>query len=98
MMNTHDRITMVLRQDAPPLRDPAFRLRVLERRERLRFRRRAVHTFAVMVLVAIVSGLTGLAGGEAYRAGSVVLFALALTTAAVIYLPDFGRLLRRFSI
>ena len=57
-----------------------------------------MHTFAAMVLVAIVSALTGLAGGEAYRAGSVVLFALALTTAAVIYLPDFGRLLRRFSI
>src|SRR5687768_16605730 len=98
MTNIDDRITTALRQDAPALRDPAFRLRVLERRERQRFRRRVVHTCAVMAVVAIVSALTATTGGQAYTAGSVVMFALALTTGAVIYLPDLGRLIRRLSI
>ena len=98
MTNTDDRITRALRQDAPPPRDPYFRLRVLERRERQRFRRRAAHTVAAMAVVAIVSALTATTGGEAYLAGSVVLFALAVTTAAVIYVPDFGRLIRRLSV
>jgi hypothetical protein len=98
MTNVDDRITTALRHEAPPLRDPVFRLRVLERRERQRFRRRAAHTCAAMAVVAIVSALTATTGGEAYSAGSVVMFALALTTGAVIYLPDFGRLIRRLSI
>ena len=98
MTNVDERITTALRHDAPPPRDPVFRLQVLERRERQRFRRRALHALAGGAAVAVVSALTVSAGGEAYTAGSVLLFALVLITGAVVYLPEFGRLIRRLSI
>jgi hypothetical protein len=46
-------------------------------------------------MVGGVSTLTAAAGGEGYIAGSVLLFALALVMAAVVYLPVFGRLVRQ---
>ena len=98
MTDIDDRITAAVRHDAPPPRDPAFRLQVLERRERQRFRRRAVHALAAAAAVASVSALAARASGEAYTAGSVLLFALVLITGAVVYLPEFGRLIRRVSI
>jgi hypothetical protein len=98
MTKADERITTALRHDAPPPRDPVFRLQVLERRERQRFRRRALHALAAMAAVAVVSALTASAGGEAYTAGSVLLFAMVLVTTAVVYLPGFGRLIRRVFI
>jgi hypothetical protein len=98
MTNVDERITTALRHAAPPPRDPAFRLQVLEGRERQRFRRRALHALVVGAAVAVVSALTMSASGEAYTAGSVLLFALALIMGAVVYLPEFGRLIRRLSI
>jgi hypothetical protein len=98
MTNIDERITTALRHDAPPARDPAFRLQVLERREQQRFRRRALHALTAGAAVAVVSVLTVSAGGEAYIAGGVLLFALVLVTGAVSVLPEFGRLIRRLSI
>jgi heme A synthase len=98
MTNSDQRITAALLQDAPPPRDPVFRLQVLERRERQRFRRRALHALAVGAGAAVMSALTVNAGGEAYTAGSVLLFAMVLVAAAVVYLPGLGRLIRRLSI
>ena len=97
-MNIDERITAALQHDAPPPRDPLFRIQVLERAERQRFRRRTQHSLAGGAAVAVVSALTVSAGGEAYTAGGVVLFALVLVTAAVGVLPDLGRLIRRLSI
>jgi len=98
MTNPDERITAALRHDAPAPRDPVFRLQVLERRERQRFRRRAWGSLAATVAVAVLSALTATAGGEAYTAGSVLLFALVLITVAVVYLPGFERLIRRLSV
>ena len=98
MTNVEDRITTALRHDEPPLRDPVFRLQVLERRERQGFRRRANHAAAAGAGVALVSALTVTAGDEAYTAGSLLLFALALVTGVVVVVPEFARLIRRLSI
>lgn len=98
MTNADQRITAALQHDAPPPRDPVFRLQVLERRERQRFRRRGLHALTAGAAVAVVSALTVRASGEAYTAGSVLLFALVLITGAVVYLPEFGRLIRRLTI
>jgi heme A synthase len=98
MTNTDERITTAVRRDAPPPHDPVFRLRVLERRERQRFRRRALGSFAAGAAVAVLSALAVRTGGDAYTAGSVLLCALALVMAVVVYLPEFGRLLRRLSV
>jgi hypothetical protein len=75
-----------------------FRIQLLERRERQRFRRRTQQALAGGAAVLIVSALTVSAGSMAYVAGSVLLFALVLVSAAVVYLPEFGRLIRRLSI
>ena len=98
MTNADERIAAALRHDAPPPRDPVFRLQVIERRERQRFRRRARQAFAGAAAVAVVSALTVREGDEAYAAGSVLLFALVVVTAAVVHLPGFGRLIRRLSV
>jgi hypothetical protein len=50
------------------------------------------------VTIAVVSAFTLAAGGDAYAAGGVLLFALVLVTGAVVVVPEFGRLLRRLSI
>jgi hypothetical protein len=75
-----------------------FGLQVLERRERQRFRRRALLSLAAAAVMVGLSALAVNANGEAYSAGNVLLFALVLVMAGVVYLPAFGRLLRHFSI
>lgn len=96
-MNIDERITAALQHDAPPLRDPLFRVQVLERAERQRFRRSVRLAIAGSVGVLVVSVLTVSAGSMAYVAGSVLLFALVVVTGAM-YLPEFGRLISRLSI
>jgi len=94
MTNADERISTALQHNAPPPRDPVFRLQVLERRERQQFRRRALTALASASAMAITSALAVRAGSEAYTAGSVLLFALVLITAVVVHMPEFGRLLR----
>jgi hypothetical protein len=96
-MNVDERITTALQHDAPPPRDPLFRIQLLERRERQRFRRQTQQALAAGAGVLVVSALTVSAGSTAYVAGSVLLFALVLVTGAVV-MPAFGRLIRRLSI
>lgn len=98
MTSADSRITAALQHDAPPPRDPAFRLRVLERRERQQFRRRALLFLAVLAVVAATTALAITAGGRAYQAGAGLLFALLLVTAALVHLPVLGRLLHNLAV
>jgi hypothetical protein len=98
MTDADERLAAALRHDAPPPRDARFRLQVIERRERRRFRRRAVGSLTAVTGVAVTSVLAVGAGADAYGAGSVLLFALVLVSAAVVHLPAFGRLLRGLSV
>ena len=61
-----------------------FRIQLLERRERQLFRRRTLQAVAGGAAVLVVSALTVSAGSMAYVAASVLLFALALVTGAVV--------------
>jgi hypothetical protein len=97
-MNIDERITAALQHDAPPPRDPLFRIHVLERAERQRFRRRTQQALAGAAAVVVVSAVTVSAGPETYTAGGVLLFALVLITGAVVVLPEFAKLVRRLSI
>jgi len=97
-MTVDERIAAALQHDAPPPRDPLFRVQLLERAEQRRFRRRTQQCGAGGVTIAVVSAFTLAAGGDAYAAGGVLLFALVLVTGAVVVVPEFGRLLRRLSI
>jgi hypothetical protein len=95
MTNADERIATALQHDAPPPRDPVFRLQVIERRERKQFGRRVLQGCAAVSAIGGISAFTANAGGHGYIVGSVLLFALVLIMAAVVYLPVFGRLIRQ---
>lgn len=98
MTNADSRIAATLQHDAPPPRDTAFRLQVLERRERRQFQRRAIFFVVALAAVAATTALAVNAGGTAYQAGAGLLVALILVTAALVHLPVFGRLLHNLAV
>jgi hypothetical protein len=98
MTNADGRIAAALRANAPPARDPVFRLQVIERRERQRFKRRALASLVTVIAVGVLSGLAVRTGGTVYTVGSALLFALVLVTGCLIHVPAFGRILRGFSV
>jgi hypothetical protein len=78
----------LLREGAPPERDPLFRIRVLERREQRRYQRRTVALLAgsgLILLLAVAVGLvvdvTSVAG--MVRAGSITVLVSAVAAAAL---------------
>lgn len=81
-----DRLTVLLQESAPPARDPLFRLQVIERRERARFRRRAAALLAAAFALALVAGVMVPAAGLPVAWGAGLLLpagalALAMTPA-----------------
>src|SRR5690349_4200574 len=57
MSDLDARLAEALRPDAPPVRDPIFRVEVLTRLERARFKRRAAVTVALAAVAAVLAGL-----------------------------------------
>jgi hypothetical protein len=52
-VDTDEKISAILRDDAPPRHDPTFRLRVLERIERKRFQHGIAKLFAAATVVVV---------------------------------------------
>jgi hypothetical protein len=94
--DANERIGELLHSDAPAAHDPMFRLSVMERRERKRFRNRSLMVLAGGVVVAVVVVAAMAIGGQALDAAGF----LALTgLAAVVYFrrpPQIEQILRRF--
>ena len=91
------RIGNLLRADAPPARDPVFRLRVLERREQRQFQRTLFTILAGALVIVLVSALgIGIGGGALEATGSLVVGA-ALASAWLAFRGRLLRVLRRFS-
>jgi len=87
MTDRESRLNAALGADAPPVRDALFRLDVLVRRERARFRRQLSLTVAVVLAAAIPAGLNAQALGAWAGADTERLLAVtALATAAVMAL------------
>src|SRR6185295_15934048 len=83
-----DKIGRLLREDAPPERDPLFRISVLERRERASYRRKNQILLAgavLIVLLAIASTLLIDAVNlrDLLSAGLIAVLVLALVTAGL---------------
>lgn len=93
-MTQHDDAMLreLLRRNAPAARDPQFRLRVHERRERALFRRRAViaSAFALAVLTLAAIG-TGVLGPGASDSARVLLFGVLLALAIDAFGPRIVR-------
>jgi hypothetical protein len=58
MSDLDARLAEALRPDAPPVRDPIFRVEVLTRLERARFKRRAAFTVALAAVAAVLAALS----------------------------------------
>ena len=90
-----ERLGALLRQDAPPARDPMFRLKVLERRETARFRRQSLFLIAVAVVLTAAAWLGVSIGGETAQTIIALVFAASLGVGYVVYRPAVTRLLQR---
>lgn len=96
MTNDEDeRIAALFRKDAPPERDPLFRLKVLERRERQAFRRRMLVLALVAVGIAGAGVLGALSTGRAFDIVRVLFFGVALSGGYFVLGPQLARYARR---
>jgi TRAP-type C4-dicarboxylate transport system permease large subunit len=73
-----------------------FRMKVLERREKLRFRRHSLLLAALALALAVVAWIGISVGGETATTTVALVFGIALAVAYVLYRPAVTRLLRRF--
>jgi hypothetical protein len=88
MNNTLDeKLGQLLRQDAPPERDPAFRIGLLERRERQRYERRQRWVLAsavmVVVFIGVIVGLSQALGVRMWMTSLVAFFCAAAVAACL---------------
>jgi TRAP-type C4-dicarboxylate transport system permease large subunit len=95
-MSEDERLSELLRQDAPPARDPMFRLKVLERRETARFRRHSLLLAAIALVLTVVAWIGIAIGGETAETIIALVFIAALAVGYVLYRPAVTRLLQRF--
>ena len=84
----------LLRGNAPAERDPLFRIRVLEHRERQRYQQRQRVVLMAAVALAVLPALVLALAGQLVTFGPLVLFGGALVTAAAFALRGVRRALR----
>jgi hypothetical protein len=93
-----DRIVEFLREQAPPARDPVFRVRVLERREHRQFQRRLFTMLAAALVIILVATFGVSIGGRALETTGALVVGTALASAYLAFRGRLLRILRRFSI
>jgi hypothetical protein len=91
-----ERIGELLRRDALPERDPAFRISVLERRERKRFLRQSAMLAAFGLVLALIATVGITIGGDAAVAAVALVILAALAIAYMRYEPIVARIIERF--
>jgi hypothetical protein len=88
-----ERIAALLREGAPPKSDPVFRILLLERRERQRFKRKSMSlAIFAAALVASVGGAQSV-GASLAEAAAIVLLCVSLA-ALFVYAPVVMHVLR----
>ena len=93
-----ERIVEILQAGAPPARDPAFRLRVLERREQRQFQRQLAIMLAGLLAILLVSIFATGMGRAPLKTTGVLAVGIALASAYLAFRGRFLQILRRFSI
>ena len=83
------------RADAPPERDPLFRIRVLERRERQRFQHRSQMLLAAAVVVAVFPALILTLGTSLIAPGLIAAFCIAVIAAGLFSIRGVLQVVRR---
>jgi hypothetical protein len=77
------RLGTLLREGSIPERDPLFRIRLLERREREQFRRRSWLLRVALALLAVLPAIGFALGSKLLPVGLIAIFSAACLTAAV---------------
>lgn len=85
MSDLETRLTAALGADAPPARDPVFRVEVLIRLERARFRRQVVRALAVAGALAVLAAVNAPIIDAWIAAASQRLWIVALAAAAMLW-------------
>jgi FtsH-binding integral membrane protein len=97
MTNAPDpRIAGLLRQDAPAERDPVFRIAVLGRIERAKYRRNVVALAVCALVLAATAVLGASVGGATREATGVVLIGVTLAAVYFVVGPVLTQLFTRF--
>lgn len=86
-----DRLTQRLQQMAPPPRDPLFRVKVLERRERQQFRTRVASLLGLVLTLGAASVMTG----ELPELVRTVVLGVGLVVGVAVYALAMAQMLRR---
>lgn len=87
-----EQLRHLLQRNAPPERDPLFRIKVLERRERQRFRRHVALLLSAILAIVAILALGASVGGRLNEVARVVVVLIAVT----VYAPALMRLLRGY--
>jgi hypothetical protein len=90
------RVADFLRENAPPSRDPLFRIKVLERRERGQFRRRSFTLLAGGLSIILVSAFAIDIGGGALQMTAALVVGAALAGAYPAFRRSLPQILQRF--
>jgi hypothetical protein len=95
-----DKIGQLLREDAPPERDPLFRISVRERRERVSYRRKNRILLAgavLIVLLAVASTLVidAVDARDLLSAGLIALLILGVVTAGLFSVRGVLQIVRQ---
>jgi len=84
----------LLRAGAPPERDPLFRIRVLERRERERYRRRSRALLAGALCVTLIHAVALVLAPDVFTAGASAVLGLAILGAGALSAASVVRVVR----
>ncbi len=80
-----NRVADLLSQNAPPARDPMFRIKVLELREQRQFQRRSFIMLAGALVIVLVSILALSMGAAALKTTGILVVGAALATAYLAF-------------
>lgn len=83
-----------LRADAPPERDPLFRVALIERRERQRFRRRSRALLSAAAASAVLPAVAFTVAPDPFAAGLIAALCMALIAAALLSARGVVRVMR----
>jgi len=91
---TDDQLGRLLREDAPPVRDPLFRIGLVERRERQRYRQRLRKRVLIAALLAVLPGVALLLAARSVGTAVLLVIAVGMVGAAARVISETRPALR----
>jgi hypothetical protein len=96
MSDNDEHLTRLLNRLAPPARDPLFRVQLMERKERERFRRSVVQLVSVLVVGLVAAGVGMTVGGGSNEMARFIALGIGVGAGVMVYALALKQLFRRF--